>query len=211
MIAVAEAPPKMDERRDDARLIAATLQGDDNAFTRLVNAYLPLVYSHLYRMTGSRDLAEDVSQETFIRVYKNLARFDRKRPFRPWLLRIATNAAISALRKNSKAVSLDAMRESGAFDDAARSNEADEPPAIVERQLSEAEVMTALASLDPRYRAVLLLRYKEDLSYEEVAQVMKTPLNTVRTWIRRARGQLAKSLCDQTGKTTTRSQHDEQP
>jgi RNA polymerase sigma-70 factor (ECF subfamily) len=125
-----------------------------------------------------------MAQEAFVKVYSNLKSFDRARPFKPWLLRIASNAAISELRRQSKVVSLNAMEEEGAWHEA-DFQQTEDTLTSLERQLSGEEVAKAMAKLDEKYRSVLLLRYQQDLRYEEIAESLELPLNTVRTRIKR--------------------------
>ncbi len=175
----------------DAELIALTLAGQDKAFRHLVNRYVTLVFNVIYRMTGNHELSEEMTQETFVKAYNHLQSFDRARPFRPWLLRIATNSTVTALRKQSKVVSLSAMLEENTWNEADyQERMLDYPPvedtlSRLERKLSSEEVMKVLATLDEKYRQVLVLRYTQDLSYEEIAETLNIPLNTVRTWIKR--------------------------
>src|SRR5690242_11268026 len=86
----------------DAELAALTARGDQKAFGKLVNRYLPLVYNTLYRMTQNHELSEEMAQEAFVKAYNHIDTFDLERGnFKPWILRIATNAAISEIRKQS--------------------------------------------------------------------------------------------------------------
>lgn len=168
----------------DSELIGLSLQGNQRAFRDLVNRYLPLVYNYLYRMTSNHELSEEMAQEAFVKAYHSLKNFDRSRPFKPWLLRIASNAAISALRKQSKVVSLNALEEEGYWGEAQHQSQ-EGTEAVLERKFANEEVMKAMQSLDEKYRQVLLLRYQQDLSYEEISETLKIPLNTVRTWLKR--------------------------
>ncbi len=170
---------------NDADLAAQSLGGDQKAFGKLVNRYLPLVYNTLYRMTQNHELSEEMAQEAFVKAYNHLNSFDSTRGnFKPWILRIATNAAISEMRKQSKVVSLNALEESGNWGEANHQS-AEDLVISLERKLSSQEVMQAMEKLDIKYRQALILRYQNDLSYEEVAQALNVPLNTVRTWIKR--------------------------
>lgn len=169
----------------DAELIVSSRNGDPKAFAGLVNRYLPMVYSTLYRMTQNHELSEEMAQEAFVKAYHHLESFDLERGnFKPWILRIATNAAISELRKQTKIVSLNALEESGNWGESEH-QVSDNIESVLERRLSTEEVMQALQKLDVKYRQALILRYQNELSYEEVAQAMNVPLNTVRTWIKR--------------------------
>jgi len=169
----------------DAELAASALRGDQKAFATLVNRYLPLVYNTLYRMTQNHELSEEMAQEAFVKAYNHLGSFDLERGnFKPWILRIASNAAISELRKQAKVVSLTDLEESGSWGEADHQTSED-LVSTLERRLSTEEVMQAMQKLDAKYRQALILRYQQDLSYEEVAQALEVPLNTVRTWIKR--------------------------
>ncbi len=169
---------------EDSAFIDRTLCGDQKAFSQLMQRYLPAVYNYLYRMTQNHELSEEIAQEAFVKAYQNLKNFDRQRPFKPWILRIASNAAISQLRKQSRLVSLNAMEEEGTWTEAEHQT-ADDVVVQLERKLSTEEVLKALETLDDKYRQALLLRYQQDLSYEAVAETLGVPLNTVRTWIKR--------------------------
>jgi RNA polymerase sigma-70 factor (ECF subfamily) len=172
------------QKPSDSELIESSLFGDQKAFGQLVNRYLPQVYNFLYRMTQNADTSEEIAQEAFVKAFRNIKSFDRSRPFRPWILRIASNAAISELRKQSKLVSLNALEEEGAWGEADHQKDEDIVVSL-ERKLSSEEVMKVMEQLDVKYRQVLLLRYQQELSYEEIAQALEIPLNTVRTWIKR--------------------------
>jgi RNA polymerase sigma-70 factor (ECF subfamily) len=168
----------------DTDLVTLSLRGDQKAFRQLVNRYLPLVYNYLYRMTQNHEISEEMAQEAFVKAYKNLKSFDQSRSFKPWLLRIASNAAISELRKQSKVVSLNALEEEGYWGEADH-QPTDDIVVRLERKLSHDEVLNVLNQMDEKYRQVLLLRYQQELSYEEISQALGIPLNTVRTWIKR--------------------------
>jgi RNA polymerase sigma-70 factor (ECF subfamily) len=177
----------------DAHLVALSRRGDAKAFQRLMERYLPAVYNHLYRMTRNHELSEDMTQEAFINAYRRLDAFDGGRSFKPWILRIATNAMISALRKPSAQISLDAEDETGRTPEIA-ARTADDPEEQVERRLAGEAVLKALATLDDKYSQALLLRYQQDLSYEDVALALDLPLNTVRTRLRRGLEKLREVL-----------------
>ncbi len=187
------ASPTINQAQTDPELIERSLRGDQKAFGHLVTRYLPLVYNYLYRMTQNHEVSEEMAQEAFVKAYKNIKSFDRNRPFKPWILRIASNAAITELRKQSKVVSLNALEEEGYWGEADHSATEDVVVRL-ERKLSSEEAMKAMAQLDEKYRHVLLLRYQQELSYEEIAESMKIPLNTVRTWLKRGLEKLQKEL-----------------
>lgn len=170
--------------------IQAAQAGDDEAFARIVQHYLPTVFSFIAHYTGDDTLAEDVVQITFVKVWKNLHRFDASRPLYPWLLQIARNTAHDELRKRrakpfSRMFSTSDTDEERSFADTLVDPEP-LPPEIFESKQNAEMLTKALATLPERDRAVLLLRYIEGLPFNEIAEHMKVPLNTVKSWHRRA-------------------------
>lgn len=195
-------PSIIQTEQSDKALILLARQNQNSAFRELVSRYQNIIYHVVYGMLNNKEAAEEVTQETLIKFYNNLNKFDENRPLKPWLLRIASNSAISYIRKNSKVVSLDAMGESGQW------QETDQPPMYQTTELDEinrlntkyetGEVLKTLETLDPKYRQALTLRYVEELSYDEISEAMEIPLNTVRTWIRRGRNKLMDAVKEQT-------------
>jgi RNA polymerase sigma-70 factor (ECF subfamily) len=191
----------------------AALGGDDEAFRALVEPHRDGVHAHCYRMLGSLQDAEDALQETLLRCWRGLARFDRARPLRPWLYRIATNVCMNALAGRSKRVlSLDAP--SASPDDAAGEPLAESlwlepyplaPEASYEQRESvELAFVAALQHLAPAQRAVLILRDVLGFSAREVSEQLDTTTAAVNSSLQRARATLAKSLPDRTQQATLR-------
>jgi RNA polymerase sigma-70 factor (ECF subfamily) len=169
------------ESQDDLRpLVARCASGDQAAMLALVERFQGLVYGLCYRMLGQRQDAEDAAQETFVRVLKNLHRWDTTREFQPWLLTIAGNRCRTALAARRRRPLADAAVELLA-DDAH-----DERPA---GHLTE-ELRLALARLRPEYCQAFVLFHEQDLSYAEIAAAMAAPLGTIKTWVHRARREL---------------------
>lgn len=183
------SPPTTALQPGDAEWIERAVRGDQKAFSYLVNRYLPLVYNYLYRMTQNHEVSEEMAQEAFVKAYQNLKSFDPARSFKPWILRIASNAAISQIRKQSRLVSLNALEEEGVWGEAEHQT-AEDLVTQLERKLSTEAVLKAMGNLDDKYRQALLLRYQQELSYEEIAEALSIPLNTVRTWIKRGMDKL---------------------
>jgi RNA polymerase sigma-70 factor (ECF subfamily) len=134
-----------------------------------------------------------MAQEAFVKAYQNLKSFDQTRSFKPWILRIASNAAISQIRKQSRLVSLNALEEEGVWGEAEHQT-AEDLVTQLERKLSTEAVLKAMGNLDDKYRQALLLRYQQELSYEEIAEALSIPLNTVRTWIKRGMDKLRNEM-----------------
>ena len=160
---------------------------EDEAFSRLVEAYQVPVFNLCYRMLGDPGLAEDAAQETFLKAFRNLAGFDVRRPFRTWLLSIAAHHAIDQIRRRRVPILPleDALPESS-LRDPSPTPEA----ALVQRQ-KEQDVQRMLRHLAAADRAAIVLRYWYDLSYEDMAGVLQTSVSGVKSRLHRARKQLA--------------------
>ena len=164
---------------DETTLIKQAAMGDAAAWEPLVLAYQDAVFRLAYLIVGDTDEAEDAAQEAFVRAWDNLARFDRSRPLRPWLLRIVANLASN--RRRSAGRHFAALKRAG---------QAEPPSASVEenaadRQRSE-QLWLAVRRLDPQDQQVLYLRYFLDLSVTEVAQTLQTAEGTVKSRSSRA-------------------------
>jgi RNA polymerase sigma-70 factor (ECF subfamily) len=184
----------------DADVVALAQQGREAAFRELVRRYERPVFSLVFRMVRDRETAEDLGQETFIRVLNHIDRYRPEFKLSSWLFKIANNVAIDHLRKRQldtismdgspDAATADAV-EATSFDVAgARESALDELEA---RELGTA-IEQAIARLRPEYRACIMLRHVEGRSYEEIAATLDLPLGTVKTYIHRARHQLREAL-----------------
>jgi RNA polymerase sigma-70 factor (ECF subfamily) len=167
----------------DREAIARCLQGDREAFGDLVDRHQETVFNIAYRMTGQRQDAEDLTQEAFLRAYGALKEFRGESSFRTWICQIATRVCIDHLRARRETLELQEDWE-------APGGESDFSASVVDR----AVVAAAIGSLPPRYRAAVVLRHVEHLSYQEIAGVLGLPLATVKTHIRRARARLRERL-----------------
>ncbi len=170
--------------------------GNEPAFRELVRRYERPVFSLLYRMVRDRSLAEDLAQETFIKVLNGIRSYRPEFKFSSWIFKIANNAAIDHLRRRElDTLSLDGSphaqtpeeMQATALQLGARQESALD--AVVSRELGS-QIELAIARLRPEYRACILLRHVEGHSYEEIAQMLDLPLGTVKTYIHRARNEL---------------------
>jgi RNA polymerase sigma-70 factor (ECF subfamily) len=152
---------------------------DADLFDRCWKVVWPVVYS----LVGDRAHAEDAAQESLVRIFRAFDRFDSTRPLEPWVRKIATNVALSQLRRRRPELSLD---ESGPF-------EPDWHDADAE---SGEDVRTAVARLEPTRRAVVILHYWLDRPVREIAEILDLPLGTVASHLSRARDELRLSLED---------------
>ncbi len=189
----------------DESLLNAHLEGDRSAFRELVQRHGDSLLGYLFHMTGNRDQAEDLFQETFKRVHEKAGTFRGPR-FKGWLFAIATRTAIDCLRrrKHLKVVSLDPGDDCDGGDCPGVVTTADKTsdPAIetVEREQKQ-QVRRAIDALPDKQRATLILAYFQQLSYPEVAQVMGCSVGTVKTQMSRALAALARRLPDSVGVT----------
>lgn len=163
-------------------------KGSQEAFTQLVETYQRPVYNLCYRMLGDANEAEDASQETFLRVYKNIGRYDHQRPFSTWLLSIAAHYCIDLLRKRRMVVvSMDDLP----FIDPPDTNPG--PEASLHMQESQKKVHELLKILNPNDRAAVIMYYWYDFSYEEIAHSLSLSVSAVKSRLHRARLALAQT------------------
>ena len=177
-------------------------QGHEAAFRELVRRYERPVFSLLYRMVRDRALAEDLAQETFIKVLNGIKSYRPEFKFSSWIFKIANNAAIDHLRKKSlDTLSLDgspsaATPEQMQATSLQLGDRGETPLEQVESRELGTAIERAIARLRPEYRACILLRHVEGYSYEEIADSLDLPLGTVKTYIHRARNELRGYLED---------------
>ena len=189
----------------DESLMAAHLAGDQAAFCELVRRYGDGVLGYLFHMTGNRSQAEDLFQETFKRVHEKAHTFRGGR-FKSWLFTIATRAAIdSRRRRRLTLVSLDQADDcdeenSSQVRTLADNNAADPANELVKEEQKQ-QVRRAIEALPVKQRAALVLAYYQQLSYQEVAQVMGCSIGSVKTHMSRALAALARKLPDSIGVT----------
>lgn len=184
----AEVRPGDAEDRD---LVVRTLAGERRAFGELVRRHQRAVFGIALRTTGDRQVAQDIAQETFLRAYRALGRFDVARPFSPWLYRIATNQSLKWVqRRRVPTVPLAEHAEVGPqlADPLAQPEDA-----IVARE-RYARLWAAVAALPPDFREAVLLRHAEGLTYRQIADRMDISLANAKSRLFRARRQLREVL-----------------
>lgn len=187
----------------DAELVLACQRTSptalEGAHRQLYDRYKDRVYNVCFRITGNPSDALDASQETFGIFFRRIAEFRFESRFSSWVYRIAVNASIDVRRRNRgrRTASLDAMQETGPLD-AGKYDLADRmiemPSASASRHELEAEVHKAIQRLSPKLRAIIVLRYIENLSYEEVSESLRISLGTVKSRLARAHEALDREL-----------------
>src|SRR5262245_55076056 len=183
---------------DESFLIARARRGDPSAFEEIVRLYQRRVYGVALRIVRAHDVADDVTQETFLRAWRSLDRFELKRPFGPWVCRIAANLAVNHVRSPR-------AREEGLPDGHAETQSSRPGPLGALLDAEDAAVLqTAIGQLPQEQRAVLVLRVVKDLSYAEIAETLGISPNTVMSRLFRARERLAQTLAPYLNATAQR-------
>ena len=186
----------MQEEKTDKELIKSFLNEEDGgSFEILIKKYLKDVYSFTYHFSNNKAEAEDITQETFVKVWKNIKKFDGERSFKTWVFSIAKNTAIDYFRKkkNVPFSFLDNEETGTEFADTVR----DETP--LQDELSDLSMMkdklgVAIKSLPEIYKNIIFLRYTEDLTFEEISEVYGESINTVKSRYRRGMVALKKVI-----------------
>jgi RNA polymerase sigma-70 factor (ECF subfamily) len=173
----------------DRDLVVRVRRGEVDAYGDLVRLYQTSVFNVCYRLLGERGEAEDMTQDTFIRAYQRIQTFDIERPFGPWIRRVAANLCLNQLQKKFPAQT--ALEEEFAL---MEENWPGNPEASLENQERTDAIREALRALPVPFRAVIELRHFQEMDYEEIAQALHLPLNTVKSHLFRARKLLAQRL-----------------
>lgn len=185
---------------DDRTLALQAAKGRERAFRELLNRYERPVFSLIYRMVRNRTLAEDLSQEAFIRAFNAIGSYNPGYKFSSWMFKIAHNLTIDHLRKRRlDTISIHGSPHAVTADEQARTSlvlesPGERPDAYVENLELGSQIEAAIGRLRPEYRSVTLLRHVEGYSYQEIADILELPLGTVKTYIHRARLELKAAL-----------------
>jgi RNA polymerase sigma-70 factor (ECF subfamily) len=177
---------------DESEIIRRCLAGDERAYRELVQRYQRQVYSIAMRMVRRSEDAEDLTQETFVRMFRALDRYDINRPFAAWLFTIASRLCIDHLRRRRiQPISLSQHDAEGNEDWTIEVEDPGlKPDEVTSHAEEEGRTRDLIDSLPEHYRIVVLLRHQQDLSYEEIAEALHLPLGTVKARIHRARALL---------------------
>ena len=176
--------------------IKKVIKGDQNAFGEIVELYKDKVFQLCFRMLGNRHEAEDIAQEAFIRAYVNINSFNINLKFSTWLYRIATNLCIDRIRKKKPDYYLDA--EVSGTDGLTMYSQIAADTTLPEDELQSLElqemIQKEISKLPEKYRSVIVLKYIEELSLNEISEILDLPLGTVKTRIHRGREALRQQL-----------------
>ena len=178
--------------QEEANLVAASKKGDQDSFAQLVQQHQRRVFNLVFRMLQQYEEANEVTQETFLAAWQGLPSFRGDARFSTWLYRIAYNCALKQLelRKRDRAIQLELQTE----EMVASSTQEQRVDAEIESRARQALVHEQLAKLPAKYRIVLVLRHLQDMTYEEMAEILTMPIGTIKTHLFRARNLLKERL-----------------
>jgi len=180
----------------DSDLVRRALSGSQDAYRELAVRHERSVFNLILRIVRDSAVAEELAQDAFVKAFGRLRTYDPQFKFRSWLLRIAHNTAIDHLRRRQvETVALGEPDGPGGDIGRVLADPSAEPP---DRRLERAALARALDrtldSLRPEYRQVIVLRYQEELSYEEIAEILELPIGTVKSFLHRARAEMARRM-----------------
>lgn len=170
----------------EAQLVEEIIKGDSKSFNVLMDRFTKPIYNFTYRLTGNVQVAEDLTQETWIRVWKNLERYKTEQSFKAWIFTIARNLTTDYHRKK-KVIPFSNLgfEDESPFESQIVDSEP-LPDALITKISDTHELGELLTELPTDYKTVLTLHYQEDMTFDEIGKVMNKPLNTVKSWHRRA-------------------------
>ena len=178
----------------DVEILADVATGDIDAYGKIVNRYRGRLYNFVFRFVGERETAEDIVQETFLRAFRKRKEYRAIANFSTWLFTIAGNLAKSELRRRKRwrLFSLHKDDENDTVMDLP--DESFRPDTVTESSIADVQIQQAILSLPEKYRQVVLLRDVEGLSYQEISEISKCPVGTVKSRVNRARLKLQQKL-----------------
>src|SRR3989339_1090511 len=181
----------------DKEIVEQYLKGDVYAFELLIKKYEKGIYRYCYRFTGNSADAEDMAQQTFIKVFENIEKVDLERSLKPWIYTVATNLCRTLYRKkkevNFSELEGDESENEGSSENYFEDESVDIPGKVTENEI-KGRVQQALKKIPKKYATVLTLYYIEEFSYEEMAKMLEIPLNTVRTHLKRGKEKMSEEL-----------------
>jgi RNA polymerase sigma-70 factor (ECF subfamily) len=168
---------------DDKEIIKKYLEGDEKSLEILIKKYLNSIYGFIFKNVGDINSAEDITQEVFIRIWKNLKKFDQKKEFKPWIFQIAKNASIDYLRKK-KSIPFSRF-ENDKGQNVLTENLSDNSPNLLKILNDKKGLMIIMEALPEKDKNLLNLRHKDGLSFKEIADITKESVNTIKSRYRR--------------------------
>jgi len=173
--------------KEDSKLIANYLDGDENSFRALVLKYIKPIYGFSFRFTGNKNDSEDIVQNVFIKVWKNLKKYNKEQNFKTWIFTIARNTIFDYLRKKKEIVFTDLENEIGENEII---NNLENAEISLEELASDKEriekIKNCIKKLSKENQEILILRYENDFSFAEISEILEKPENTIKSIHRRA-------------------------
>jgi len=188
------AQDKQKNELTDSELVEIVRNSNQERYGEIIERYQGKLFAYLFRLIGSRDEAQDILQDVFLKAYRNLQSYDKERKFSSWIYRIAHNEAVNFIKRR-------ALKRFIPWEDIAATKDKLEMMSFEEgadkawlRKETGKEVNEALDKIPFKYKQVLVLRYFSDKSYEEISEILGKPMNTVGTLISRAKQKLSQEL-----------------
>lgn len=178
----------------DVDVLAEVASGDIDAYNKIVRRYQGRLYNFVFRFVGDRETAEDIVQETFLRAFRKREEYRAIANFSTWLFTIAGNLAKSELRRRKRWRLFSLHRDEESDTGMELPDDAMLPDQVAESSLADVQIQEAIASLPDNYRQVILLRDVEGMSYQEISEIVKCPVGTVKSRVNRARLKLQQKL-----------------
>ena len=188
------------EEKDDKTIIYEYLRGDERALEFLVKKYLKPIYSFVYKNIGDTEAAEDVTQEIFVKVWKNIRKFDLNKDFKPWIFQIAKNASIDYLRKR-KTVPFSKF-ENSQGQNMLLETITDSNPDALKTLNDKTEIETLMRGLSAKEKELMRLRHTQGMSFKEISQKMAESINTIKSRYRRTIASIRKKSLPDDGQAT---------
>ncbi len=187
------APGRPLERADEAALIEQARRGGEEAFEKLVHAYMRPMYFFALGILGDHEDALDCSQEAFVKAYRAMGRFEPGAPFAPWLYRITRNHCLNFLKKERKGqrISIDELQEQYGLEPRSGSPS---PRVLAAKAERDRQLWQAIEGLKPDFREIVLLKHFHEFSYKEIAEALDIPIGTVMSRLFNARAALREVL-----------------
>ncbi len=174
------------DQSDDIQLVKKYLEGDTEIFKIIVARHLKPIYNFVYRLSGQPEEAQDITQDVFIKIWKNLKKFDPTQSFKTWIFTIARNTTIDWLRKKRYFVFSDFDKEDNDSFESSLPDNTPLPDELFQRKESAAELEKILSTTPLQHRTIILLHHIDELTFEEIATILRKPMNTVKSQYRRA-------------------------
>ena len=182
----------MVEILSDNELIKHYLNGDAQSLDFLIERYFKLIYGFVYKNVGNEAAAEDVTQDVFIKVWKNIKKFDQDKNFKPWIFQIAKNTSIDFLRKKKSIPFSRFENEKG--QNVLTENLTATPLNLIEKISDKNTAASILHKLTSEEQKIISLRHTDGLSFREIAEILKEPVNTIKSRYRRSLMNIRKNL-----------------